>query len=475
MGICFNNVELMQFQKLPAVLNKLHEAMSHNKSIWFERFSVSIALLLFFTDGLAVYIIGPIFPTEAAEKNVDQSLVGLISSAAAISELITSLLLIVIANPQNQKFFVISGGLISAVSTLAFGFLVYGPDGTTFAVSCAVARVVCGIGCAFTWSTSVPVLISGFPRFEKSLPNLVEMSCAFGSLLGPSCGSLFYNLGGYITPFAVAASVQGFVSILSFFLIPGYNSPRKDRSMEGTRSMGSNRYTFKDDVRKCHIDYDRLLDSIKERDTNGKNFMTSFGIVCLSLTIISCGISLGFVGVAIAPFLKNSFGVDQSSAGYYFIAYSALNVISYFPITALNQKGFGGLLFILSGVTGMIGYAGFACLYFTKGDSAVYFLVPFSLLGLVAPFMLISSYQLLEKAAKLSGLHDAPKVRLYVSIWLNICLNSGAIFGQSVIGGFVYDHVSFYHGAAIQCLGEVIAVILSCIFLIKEKLVFSAL
>ena len=78
-------------------------------NIWFERFSVCLALFLFFTDGLAVYIIGPIFPTEAGKKNVDQSSVGLICSCAQISELITSLLMIVIANPQNQKFFVIAG------------------------------------------------------------------------------------------------------------------------------------------------------------------------------------------------------------------------------------------------------------------------------------------------------------------------------------------------------------------------------
>ena len=181
-----------------------------------------------------------------------------------------------------------TGGLISAVSNLCFGFLVYGPNGTMFALTCAVCRVVCGVGCAFTWSTSVPVLLAGFPRWEKQLPNLVEMSCAFGSLLGPSCGSLFYNWGGYITPFAVAASVQFVVSFMSYFLIPGFNSPKYDRSSEINSSMSSNRYAYKDDVKtSTRIDYDHLLESIKERETNATNFVTSLGDPRLTI-IHSC-------------------------------------------------------------------------------------------------------------------------------------------------------------------------------------------
>ena len=444
-----------------------------NKNTWFERFSVCLALFLFFTDGIAVYIIGPIFPTEAAKKNVSQSTVGLICSCAQISELITSLLLIVIANPQNQKFFVIAGGLISAVSTICFGFLVYGPNGKMFAIVCAACRVVCGIGCAFTWSTSVPVLVSGFPKWEQSLPNFVEMSFAIGCMFGPVVGSLFYNLGGYITPFAVAAGAQCVVSILSYFLIPGYNTKKKDRSMEAIKSMGSNKYAFKDDARKSHIDYDHLLDSIKDRETNAKNFMTSFGVICLSISIISCGTSLGFVSIAIAPFLKDTFGVDQNRAGYYFIMYSGLNVATYFPIAAVLRKGCAGLLFILSGVTGVIGYAGITSLYFIGNDSVFLFLVPFSILGFMAPLLLTSSYQLLAKSAKISGLRDTAKIKLFVSIWLNICLNSGSMLGQCITGGFIFEQDSFYLSTTIHCLFNLTGVVFGSLFLFKQKIILS--
>ena len=366
-----------------------------------------------------------------------------------------------------------TGGLISAVSTICFGILVYGPNGTMFAVMCAVCRIVCGVGCAFTWSTSVPVLVSGFPRWEKNLPNLVEMSFAIGCLFGPVTGSLLYKLGGYITPFATAAIGQSLISVISYFLIPGYKNPSRSKSCEAMSSVSSNRYAYKDDAKTARIDYDRLLDSIKERETTATNFMTSLGNVCLSILIFSCGISLGFVSVAIAPFLRDSFGVDQGTAGYYFILYSGLNVATYFPVAALNQKGWYGLLFIISGVTGVLGYAGLTSLYFLKNDSAFFFLIPFSMLGFMAPLLLTSSYQLLEKAAKLSGLKDSARIKLYVSIWLNITLNAGAMFGQSITGGFIFELGSFYFSCAIHCLLCLTGVIFGSFYLAKEKLILS--
>ena len=111
---------------------------------------------------------------------------------------------------------------MAAISSLCFGILVYGPDGTIFAVMCGLCRIVCGTGCGFIWSTAVPVLITGFPRWEKILPNFVEVSFAVGSLLGPVCGSFFYNFGGYVTPFVVAAVIQVIITIMSFFFIPGH-------------------------------------------------------------------------------------------------------------------------------------------------------------------------------------------------------------------------------------------------------------
>ena len=89
--------------------------MAQSTSAYYEAFAISVALLLFFTDGITFNIVGPIFPTEASTKDVSQSVVGVISAAAAVAELTASLFLIGVATPENQKFFVISGA-VSCIS-----------------------------------------------------------------------------------------------------------------------------------------------------------------------------------------------------------------------------------------------------------------------------------------------------------------------------------------------------------------------
>ena len=237
-------------------------------------------------------------------------------------------------------------------------------------------------------------------------------------------------------------------------------------SCEAMSSVSSNTET-------TLIGYDRLQDSIEERKTTATNFITSLGNVCLTISIFSCGMSLGFVNVAVAPFLRDSFGVDQGKAGYYFILYSGLNVATYFPVAALNRKGWYGLLFITSGIWGVLGYAGLTSLYFLKNASAFFFLVPFSMLGFMAPLLLTSSYQLLEKAAKLSGLRDSAKIKLFVAIWLNITLNAGAMFGQTITGGFIFQHCTFYLSTVIHCLFCLNGVTFGSLYLVKQKILFS--
>ena len=167
--------------------------MLQSEDILFQLFSVTVALLLFFISGATFKMLGSIFPTQATFKDISQSTVGIVSSATAISNLIASILLPIIATPQNQKFYLISGGLVSAVCSLCFALPVYGPNGVVFAVMCAICRMTCWAGGAFIWGTSIPVLVSGFPRLEERFLCLILLSYSFGVLLGPACGSLFYN------------------------------------------------------------------------------------------------------------------------------------------------------------------------------------------------------------------------------------------------------------------------------------------
>ena len=337
---------------------------------------------------------GSIFPTEATFKGISQSTVGLVSSARVISGLITSILLLIIATPQNQKFNLISGGLVSAVSSLCFGLLVYGPNGVVFAVMCAIFRIICGAGGAFIWGTSIPVLVSVFPRLEERFPCLIVLSYSFGVLLGPVWGSLFYNWGGYITPFAVLAIAQSFISILSYFLVPGYKLDSSNYSVDPCSDVTvSNEGIYlaveENNPNEIAVMCSRAVNTIDvnlgdetevlttlieprmDQKTNVSKFLRSTGVACLSLTIFSCGTTLGFTRVAIGPFLKNTFDVNQHKAGYYFFAFSALNIMAAYPVAELVRKEFGGLLFILSGTIGFIGYGGLSCSLFLMREKLI--------------------------------------------------------------------------------------------------------
>ena len=64
--------------------------------------SLLSALLLFVLDGVSHNLSAPIFPTQARQKQLSQTHVGLISALGSLSDILASLLLIFIARPTNQ-------------------------------------------------------------------------------------------------------------------------------------------------------------------------------------------------------------------------------------------------------------------------------------------------------------------------------------------------------------------------------------
>ena len=411
---------------------------------------LSLALLLFLADGVTFDIASPIFPTEAQTKQLTQTEVGFISALSAVSELFCSTGMLFFANPSNQKTLLIIGATISAAACICFGCAVFFPDGPIFGLACAMCQIIVGMGCGLTWSTAVPTLAMSFPQYETRLPNLIETSVSVGQLLAPLVATLFYSLGGYYLPFVVAGSFQLLVALMCIFLL------KRNRNQIHAVQKIPNPST-----QLCKMTL----------ATNIKQFLTSCGVLCLSVPLVGAGTTLGHTSVAISPHLKEQFSVTQDKAGYFFLSNSIAGLIGTLTFGFVCEAGRANTLCVTSTIIGIIGYTSLALSASTisSAQNITTFLLSFTVIGLVIPGSVLPGYFVLESAALKSGLTQISEVKIFVASWINVCVCIGYIIGECLIGGWVYDQAGFVFSCLFQVTLFAIAFVSSLFYISLQK------
>ena len=90
--------------------------------------ALGVSLMLFVAEGINYSQLAPFFPNEAElRKGLTEFQVGAISSCFDFSTLIFSAFLPLVAKPELNKFFFISGTTLGAVANMCFGVLGQGP------------------------------------------------------------------------------------------------------------------------------------------------------------------------------------------------------------------------------------------------------------------------------------------------------------------------------------------------------------
>lgn len=139
-----------------------------------------------FTSMLAMSIIAPFFPKEAAMKGMRESVNGLVFSTYAFVLMVLSPIMSYIIPQAGPKLVLILGVLICGVSNILFGLLDQVDDLTTFTWLCFVVRICEAVGGTAFGTSTYTILMQEFPdnvgtAFVSFRDNFVTIFNLFGS------------------------------------------------------------------------------------------------------------------------------------------------------------------------------------------------------------------------------------------------------------------------------------------------------
>ncbi|XP_052085589.1 MFS-type transporter SLC18B1-like isoform X2 [Mytilus californianus] len=193
---------------------------------------ISISLCSFLSY-LCLSLIAPFFPSEAASKNVSNSVSGWIFGIFALTQFLISPVSGKLLPLMGLKFMYIGGLFIAAGCTVLFGILTYidtGSDNITFIIYCFLLRIILAIGCCGLQTASFALVAKEFPDSVATVCGITEVFVGVGFMSGPAIGGFLYGSGGFIMPFAVVGAIMFLCVPFNFWLIPGDTVVEKSSS-----------------------------------------------------------------------------------------------------------------------------------------------------------------------------------------------------------------------------------------------------
>ena len=399
--------------------------------------SIFLGLSFFIGEGLNYSQLGPFFPTEAQnKKDVSVSLVGFITGAFDMANLIAAFALAAVITPKNQKFFFCTGAIISSSSNGLFGLMGWSVGGTPYIVVCILIRIVMGTGASMVLSTGVPLLVPIYPKWAGKITSLIETSVGLGLMIGPSLGSAFYSLGGYPLPFLVSAGIELTFAVFCIIFLPTANEHmQKQKRDPDTPTPSTSEY----------------LEATDDPGFNFIYYVTRPELILVSLPLIFTASSFGYLDVALGPYLEDKFGIGGDTSGYYFLAFSIVYG-GFSPILGLLvDKGHAGRIFVACAWAGGIGFTMMWLPDLIPPLESEYWLIIWlAVEGVASSGGFVPSYLLFEKLAYKVGFKNENNVKLITAAWINVCFAGGRIVGPIIIGGVFKEKFGYYNGCLFQ-------------------------
>ncbi|KAH9395762.1 hypothetical protein TYRP_020499, partial [Tyrophagus putrescentiae] len=164
--------------------------------------------MISFTSMLAMAIIAPFFPKEAAMKGMPESVNGMVFSVYALVLMLFSPLMSVVIPMVGTKLTLIMGVFVAAVANILFGLLDQVHDLRLFTFYCFLVRIFEAIGATAFSTATYTILMEEFPKNIGTAFSIVETSVGLGLSLGPAIGGFLYSIGGYGLPFFVLGGIM---------------------------------------------------------------------------------------------------------------------------------------------------------------------------------------------------------------------------------------------------------------------------
>lgn len=152
-------------------------------------------------------LLSPFYPKEATDKNVTQTVIGLVFGSFEFTIFLTSPIYGNFITKIGSKFMFISGIFVCGVCTILFGFLDAVPDETTFVVLCFLTRGVEALGASAYITASFAIISHAYPKHVSTVIGILETFSGVGMMVGPAIGSALYVIGGFGMPFFVLGGI----------------------------------------------------------------------------------------------------------------------------------------------------------------------------------------------------------------------------------------------------------------------------
>ena len=228
----------------------------------------------------------------------------------------------------------------SGLTSCAFALLIYVPGVWPFFILSTLARFLIGFFSAGVWGTGFSVITSFYPTSEGLIVGLLETAYGSGQMIGPMLGNLLFSWRGFSCPFNFAGVFEVVLAIVCIFAIPGKIMPK---NRKGAASVGD-------------VSYENLDDGQTKMNASVFRYVFKREVIMSSLPITTVYSTVGFVSVALGPYLLTFYGYNSESNGRFFLAIFGTATFASLLFGFLIDKGYCGKIYLLAIITGSLGY-----------------------------------------------------------------------------------------------------------------------
>ncbi|CEP01011.1 unnamed protein product (mitochondrion) [Plasmodiophora brassicae] len=154
---------------------------------------------------IPISLLGPFFPSVAADHDLPLTAVGCILSALPFAVFLVAPFCGTLASSTALLFY---GGLVTSLSVLAFAFIDVIDDPSLYMTAAVVIRLGHGIGYAAAETGLTSIFARQFPDDVARTAALVAAAGEAGFIIGPMLGSSLFDMGGFRLPFLVTAAIS---------------------------------------------------------------------------------------------------------------------------------------------------------------------------------------------------------------------------------------------------------------------------
>ncbi|KAL0281503.1 UNVERIFIED_CONTAM: hypothetical protein PYX00_002475 [Menopon gallinae] len=296
-----------------------------------------------FCNAICVSLQAPFYPKEAEKKGATATEYGLVFGIFELVVFIVSPIYGKHLNRIGPKLMFNGGIFTVGVCAILFGLLDRIEGRYPFIVLSFIIRITEAMGNAAFLTASFAIIAKEFPNNVATTFASLETFFGLGLIVGPTVGGALYQIGGYVTPFAVLGSVLFLSAIMTAFVLPGHSDSDVDSKSGGSLiqvlkipgvllaacsiivtsvSIGFLQATLEPHLR--HFNFQPIILGLMFVINGGTYALTApcWGWLCDKkvypkiVTVIGCALIIfGFTLIGPAPFLPMTATIELSVIG----------------------------------------------------------------------------------------------------------------------------------------------------------------